>query len=149
MACIYIHIGCIAPEVCTLHGHPAAFAVLRRLYPSDAFISPEEQRNGARAGVAAYRRPDGVNFHLAIQCREAFLNQLCYLPGILKTGRLRNVAFAVIAASVPCVQLHLLNNGAYGLILAANLEARSQAPCGINIKQGADVQKRSEQAGSA
>lgn len=102
------------------------FLLYGTLQLSDAFISPEKQCNGARAGVTADRRPDIVDFNLSVKLREAFFHQLCYLPGILKTGRLRNVAFAVIAASVPCVQLHLLNNGAYGLVLAANLEARSQ-----------------------
>mgnify|MGYP000375091963 CR=1 FL=1 len=123
---------------------------LRKLtvhYPSFAALSaPEEQRNGAGAGVAADGRADIVYLDLAVEFGEAFLNKRGNFLCILNAAGLSDIALAGIIKAVVCALLHTLDDRLYDLFLRADLFPGNKSAEVIHVKQRTYIEHRSEEA---
>ena len=98
--------------------------------------------------MTAYCSAYGIDQYFTIQMGEAFFNQRSYCLCICQTGRLRNIAFAIIIQATFCVSFHLLDNACNDTLFSADLFTGDQVPFCVHVQKRADLQKCTEEAGS-
>ena len=91
---------------------------------------------------------NAVYFDFPIQLRKSTFHKIGNCPGVLITGRVRDVAFAAVIKTVLCMFLHLFNDLFDHSLLGSDFVAWDQAAEIIHVEQGADFQKSTYKAGS-
>ena len=109
-----------------------------------SLTAPEEERDGARAGVAADGGADIVDLHFAVELREAGLDELSHSAGVVQAGGLGDEALAVVIEPLVGKLRHLVHNLADDALFRAHLVARDQAAEIVHVHQRADLQQPAE-----
>ena len=98
---------------------------------------PEEQRKGARAGVADDGCPDGVDPHGALQVGEAGFHRVGNGAGVPVAHGVADAALPAVGQAALGVGLHHLHNALHHHLLPAQLLPGLQLALGVHVQQRA------------
>ena len=113
----------------------------------NSLLTPEEQRNCSRAGVASDDRTDREDNDLVLHLRKFSFNKTLNSLCILDTVRVRDKAGVTVISTVICLLLHLVNDTSDDLLLGSDLFSWNKPSEIINIQKRADAENAANDTG--